>query len=83
MRRAPRRAQCVLVSNYYVHHARVPASTPTGETFEYEELGKWILMRGTYPTNPSAKLSVTELHPNLYLRSEIEKWLDARGVNVS
>lgn len=62
---------------------RVPASTPTGETFEYEELGKWILMRGTYPTNPSAKLSVTELHPNLYLRSEIEKWLDARGVNVS
>ena len=25
---------------------RVPASTPTGETFDYEELGKWILMRG-------------------------------------
>jgi hypothetical protein len=62
---------------------RVPASTPTGETFDYEELGKWILMRGTYPTNPSAKLSVTELHPNLYLRSEIEKWFEARGVNVS
>jgi len=40
-------------------------------------------MRGTYPTNPSAKLSVTELHPNLYLRSEIEKWFEARGVNVS
>ena len=53
---------------------RVPASTPTGENFDYEELGKWILMKGTYPTNPSKKLSVTELHPNLYLRSEIDKW---------
>ena len=53
---------------------RVPASTPTGETFDYEELGQWILMKGTYPTNPSKKLSVTELHPNLYLRSEIDKW---------
>jgi hypothetical protein len=62
---------------------RVPASTPTGENFDYEELGKWILMKGNYPTNPSAKLSVTELHPNLYLRSEIDKWCKARGVNLS
>ena len=62
---------------------RVPASTPTGETFDYEELGQWILRWGTYPQNPSAKLSVSELHPNLYLRSEIVKWFEARGVNVS
>ena len=47
------------------------ARRPTGENFDYEELGKWILMKGTYPTNPSAKLSVTELHPNLYLVSTL------------
>ena len=55
------------------NHDEREASTPTGENFEYDELAKWILMKGTYPTNPSQKLRVDELHPDLFLRSE--KWL--------
>lgn len=57
---------------------RLPASTPTGETFDYEPLCTWIALKGTHPTDPLRPLSVDQLHPNLYLRNQIECWLESR-----
>jgi len=57
---------------------RLPASTPTGEVFDYEPLATWIQLKGTHPTDPLRPLTIEQLHPNLYLRNQIEQWLATR-----
>jgi len=61
----------------------LPASTPTGESFEYDDLCKWIMLKGVHPTNPSKQLSVNELHPNLFLRTEIEKYMARHAASAA
>ena len=58
---------------------KLPASVPTGETFDYEPLLEWIARRGSYPTDPTRALSVAELMPNLYLRCTIEEWVHVQA----
>ena len=56
----------------------LPATVPTGETFDYAPLAGWIRQRGTYPTNPRRALRLDAVHPNLFLRSTIEEWVGAK-----
>ncbi|EOD06761.1 hypothetical protein EMIHUDRAFT_218819 [Emiliania huxleyi CCMP1516] len=52
-----------------------PACTPTGESFEFSALAEWVSKSGSHPTNPSKPLSLDQLCPNLFLRSEIEQFV--------
>ena len=52
-----------------------PACTPTGESFEFSALAEWVSKSGSHPTNPGKPLTIDQLCPNLFLRSEIEQFV--------
>eukprot|EP00882_Tetradesmus_deserticola_P017413 GHRQ01018653.1.p1 GENE.GHRQ01018653.1~~GHRQ01018653.1.p1 ORF type:complete len:262 (+),score=93.51 GHRQ01018653.1:46-786(+) len=51
-----------------------PVTLPSGKTFEYEAVRRWITQHGTDPTT-CEPVSILDLHPNLLLREMVEKWL--------
>ncbi|KAF6257610.1 hypothetical protein COO60DRAFT_1523137 [Scenedesmus sp. NREL 46B-D3] len=51
-----------------------PVMLPSGKTFEYEAVRRWITQYCRDPTT-SEPVSILDLHPNLLLREMVEKWL--------
>eukprot|EP00879_Flechtneria_rotunda_P008635 GHRR01009048.1.p1 GENE.GHRR01009048.1~~GHRR01009048.1.p1 ORF type:complete len:266 (+),score=104.86 GHRR01009048.1:1276-2073(+) len=52
-----------------------PVTVPSGKTFEYEAVRKWITQHGSDPTTLTP-ISILDLHPNLVVREMVEKWLE-------
>lgn len=52
-----------------------PVTLPSGKTFEYEAIRKWITQHGTDPTTGLTPVSIHDVHPNLIVREMVEKWL--------
>eukprot|EP00198_Chlamydomonas_reinhardtii_P002663 XP_001691999.1 predicted protein [Chlamydomonas reinhardtii] len=57
---------------------RVPVVGPSGTTFDFDYIRKWVLQHNTDPVN-GAPLSEADLYPNLAVRDLVERWLQQGG----
>ncbi|KAG2442507.1 hypothetical protein HXX76_002593 [Chlamydomonas incerta] len=61
---------------------RVPVVGPSGTTFDFDYIRKWVLQHNTDPVN-GAPLSEADLYPNLAVRDLVERWLQQGGSGAS
>ncbi|KAG2448275.1 hypothetical protein HYH02_006859 [Chlamydomonas schloesseri] len=57
---------------------RVPVVGPSGTTFDFDYIRRWVLQHNTDPVN-GAPLSEADLYPNLAVRDLVERWLEQGG----
>ena len=53
-----------------------PAITPSGTTYDYEGLARWVVQHGRYPAGEArGTLTIEQLAPNLTVRNLIQAWI--------
>jgi hypothetical protein len=57
---------------------RQPAITPSGITYEYSAIMRWLNTHSTDPTNNNSPLTVQQLYPNRLAHRKIEEFIANR-----